>query len=414
MNHYFVRRVTSSIFASLFALSFGFGSVKSVGAEDTKRLDFCKQNKSLFHLDEGAERKVRIAVSEFQSSKFILKDVYGMPLQTSPIEITGLDSVLESKLVKDNELQVIKWSQIESTDNTSSQPPIKQLQKLRHIRDKNDVEAVIIVTVMQFDTEKTSEGGWLLTKDQKAEEVDIKLNLQVVDTTTGEIVLEAQGNGNENGNISTEVKLPFSVSITYGISSSKHDPNNSLSNNYRGYSINFQLGGKSNTTTISESSNTIKQKLVALATEKAMNEITDRLNSHSEELACLLRKPTLIADVNGNQVTLNKGKSYGYCQEMTFSIERSLQPIIDPATGRVISMKTEKVGTIKLFQVEAQSSIGKIDFTEPGQSFRVKDIAKITSNCLQNQEGSNSTQNPEPQNSSAAQENQASTSVNDL
>ena len=62
MNYYFVRCVTSSILASIFALSCGINRVKPAFAEDVKRLTFCQQHKSLFHLNEGAERKVRIAV----------------------------------------------------------------------------------------------------------------------------------------------------------------------------------------------------------------------------------------------------------------------------------------------------------------------------------------------------------------
>ena len=400
--NYFFRRVTSSLLSSLFSLSIGIGSVKPVDAQDTERLNFCEENKTLFHLDKGAERKVNLTVLDFQSNEVLI--IRSNESKTL-IEITGLASILESKLVKDNQLAVVKWNQIKPLPQGSQSIP-PSLGQLRKIRHENGVESVIIVTVMTFETDKTSQGAWLLTKDKKTEEVDIKLNLQVIDTTTGEIVLEVQGNGNESGNTLAEVKLPFNVDINYG-TSNKYDPNNALPN-YRGYSIKFQLGGDLSATTISKSSKTIKQKLIALATEKAMNEITNQLNARSEELACLLRKPTLVADVNGNKITLNKGIFYGYCKEMTFSIERSPQPIIDPATGRVISMKTEKVGTIKLSEVEAQSSVGKIDFIEPGKSFQVKDIAKLTSdnNCPEEQD------NAQTQNSLGSSSNQQESSEN--
>ncbi len=399
MNYDFVRRVTSSI----FALFFGIISIKPVDAQDTKRLTFCEENKSLFHLNQGAERKLNVAVLDFQSNEFLI--IRSNESKTL-IEITGLASILESKLVKDNQLAVVKWNQIKPLPQGSQSIP-PSLGQLRKIRDQNGVEAVIIVTVMQFDTEKTSQGGFLLTKEKTNQEVDIKLNLQVIDTTTGEIVLEVQGNGNENGNTSTEVKLPFGVEINYN--TNNYNLQNELpSNNSIGYSIVFKLGGESKLTTIHKKENILRQKLIALATEKAMNEITNQLNTRSEELACLLRKPTLVADVNGNQITLNKGISYGYCKEMTFSIERSPQPIIDPATGRVISMKTEKVGTIKLSEVDTLFSIGKIDITEPGKSFRVKDIAKLTSdnNCPEEQD------NAQTQNSLGSSSNQQESSEN--
>lgn len=211
MNSNFVRRVTSSIFASLFTLSVGIGGVQFVRAEDTKRLDFCKQHRNLFHINKGAERKVKLAVLDFQSSTFEIK--VGDRRQTSPIEITGLGSVLESKLVKDDKLDVVKWNQIGPLHNSSDPASTNQLQKLRQIRDKNGVEGVIIVTVMQFETNKEYEGGLLITNKNNNQEVDIKLNLQVVDTTIGKIILEAQGHGSEKANTLTEINLPFEVSI---------------------------------------------------------------------------------------------------------------------------------------------------------------------------------------------------------
>ncbi|MGF1675060.1 MAG: CsgG/HfaB family protein [Rivularia sp. (in: cyanobacteria)] len=378
MNYCFVRRVTSSIIASLFSLIFGIGSAKSVDAQDTKRLSFCQENKSLFHLNQGVERKLTVAILDFQQMFFVVDSITGIKIPT--IETAGLGNILESKLVNNNQFAVVKFEKIKSLS----------LEQLRKIRDQNGIEAIIIVTVINFDSIKINEGGWLLTKEKINQEVNISLNLQVVDTTTGEIVLEAQGNGNESGNRSIEVKLPFSVDITYG-TGSKYDSYNQIKNNSIEYSIAFRLGESSQTTTIYKNTNRIQEKLVLLATEKAMKEISNKLNNRSEELTCLLRKPTVIADINGSQVVLNKGKLHGYCKEMIFSIERSPQTIIDPATGRIISMKTEKVGTIKLSEVDAQSSVG-VGITEPGKSFQVKDIAKLTNdaNCPEPQDENNS------------------------
>lgn len=380
MNCYFFRRVTSCFIASLFALSVGVGSVKSVRAEDTKRLEFCRKNKSLFHLDEKAERKVKVAVLDFQSSKFVLKRPGRQ--QTSPIEITGLGSVLESKLVKDGKLDVIKWNQINPRDNTY-QLPTNQLQKLRQIRENNGVEAVIIVTVMQFETTETYNGGWLITSTKDNQKIDIQLNLQVIDTTTGKIILEAQGNGSQKGNTLTQVNLPFNVEISRSDSGIYQDKK--WNRNSGNYSISFKLGSNAKSTPVYSKTSSITEKLVAEATEIAMEQIKDKLNQRiqSEELPCLLRKPTLVAWVSKDkaQVILNKGKSHGYCKGMIFSIERSPKAVTDPATGRVISMETEKVGEVKLRRVDAESSVGEIVIPESknGQSFQRMDIARITS-----------------------------------
>ena len=128
-----------------------------------------------------------------------------------------------------------------------------------------------------------------------------------------------------------------------------------------------------------QNSENITNKLIALATEDAINQIVEQLNIHSNRLACLLlfRKPNLVfvADVEGNQVILNKGK--GYCKDMRLSIERKPKPVIDPVTGRVIRIKTKKIGEIKLTEVDFQSSLGEIISRNNKLSqFQVGDLAK--------------------------------------
>lgn len=422
MNYNLFRRVTSSFVASLFILSCGVGSVKPVRADNTKRLDFCKQNKSLFHLNEGAERKVKVAVLDFESSFY----KFSGSRPTSVIKTTGLGNVLESKLLREDNLDVFKLDSSYKSNSTlsyrnsnSNQPLVStnNLTSLRQIRDKNGVEAVIVVTVMQFQTTEQGEGGWLITKKKHNEKIDIKLNLQVVDTTTGEIVLQAQGHGSESGNTLTEVNLPFSVEISRNVNG-KYDPDptkRKWSIDNGSYSINFRLGNNvANPTSIHKKQKAITEKLVAEATEKAMEEIKTKLNQQikSAELPCLLRKPTLVAWVNKDKtkVILNKGKSHGYCKGMIFLIERGNKVITDPATGRVITTEAEKVGKVELISVDAGSSVGKLvkekdelsnthkSSIKNGKSFQRKDIARLTSDskskCSENTGQNNFSRNP--------------------
>jgi len=410
MNYNLFRRVTSSFVASLFALNFGINNIQSVRAEDIKRLEFCRNNKPLFHLNEGKQRKVKVAVADFQSSKFVVKQGTRQPI--SPIEITGLGSVLESKLVKDGRLEVVKWNQIKpaaTSNNYSIQSSKNQLEELRKIRDNNGIEAVIVVNVMQFETTEKYEGGWLITSKKDNQNIDIQLNLQVIDTTTGTIIVEAQGNGSKKGNTLTQVKLPFDVQISRLDNGTYQDKK--WNRNYANYSISFNLGSNAISTPVYSRANTITEKLVAEATEIAMERIKDKLNQRikSEELPCLLRKPTLVAWVNqdNTQVVLNKGKSHGYCKNMIFSIERSPKVITDPATGRAISIESEKVGKVQLISVDAESSVAKIvipesdpnkSFIKTGKSFQREDIAIMTSdsksNCSELQTQNSSLTNP--------------------
>lgn len=417
MNYNLFRRVTSSFVASLFILSFGVGSVKPVRADNTKRLDFCKQNKSLFHINEGAERKVKVAVLDFETSSY--KFTGSRP--TSVIKTTGLGNVLESKLLREDNLDVFKLDSsyksnpalpYPNSNSNQSLVSTNNLTSLRQIRDKNGVEAVIVVSVMQFQTNEQGEGGWLITKKKHNEKIDIKLNLQVVDTTTGEIVLQTQGHGSKSGNTLTQVNLPFSVQISRLDKGTFQDKK--WNRNNGNYSISFKLGTNATSTPIYSKTSTITEKLVAEATEKAMEEIKTKLNQQikSAELPCLLRKPTLVAWVNKDKtkVILNKGKSHGYCKGMIFLIERGNKVITDPATGRVITTEAEKVGKVELISVDAGSSVGKLvkekdelsnthkSSIKNGKSFQRMDIAKLTSDskskCSENTGQNNFSRNP--------------------
>lgn len=252
---------------------------------------------------------------------------------------------------------------------------------------------------MQFETTEIYDGGWLITSKKENQEIDIKLNLQVIDTATGKIISQAQGHGSRKSNTLTQVSLPFSVEISSLDSGTYQD--RKWNRNHGNYSIKFQLNSNVKSTPIYSKTSTITEKLVAEATEIAMEQIKDKLNQQvqSQELPCLLRKPTLVAWVSKDkknkktQVILNKGKSHGYCKGMIFSIERSPKVITDPATGRAISMESEKVGKVKLISIDAESSVGEIleqDNAESNKiSFQREDIAKLTPDskykCSQNQ-----------------------------
>ncbi|AFY56737.1 uncharacterized protein involved in formation of curli polymers [Rivularia sp. PCC 7116] len=390
MNYTFVRRMTSAIIAPLFSLSFGIGHIKPVNAENIKTLTFCQQHKSLFHLNEGAERKVRIAVfdidiisptsisNQFAEEKHVFK---------------GVGKILANELAKENNFRIVNWSQISPKSSPpqrggnfpTSQKPIK-VEELRNLRQKYGVEAVLIGTINYFQVNGERGQSFLGFGNTKNDnEVRVNLNFSVVDTNTGDVVIPTEGKG-RGSKTYTNITVPsINVSILNKIDRDLDINSNLWNSKTRGSTIEFTLNSNDEPQTIvSSSNNNIIQKLLALAVEDSIKQISNQLNTRSGELACLVRKPTLIADVdkyNRNQVILNKGTLHGYCQGMTFSIERSPQPVKDPATGRILRFKTEKVGEITLSEVDAQSSVGS-GYSEFGKFFRVKDIAKLTNrNC---------------------------------
>ncbi|MEA5593075.1 CsgG/HfaB family protein [Rivularia sp. UHCC 0363] len=415
--NYFVRRVTSSIFGLFFGLSVGMINFKPVEAQDTKILNFCEENKSLFHIDRGAKRKVRIAI-------FDIDIIAPTSIENQYVEekyiFKGIGNILANELSKDNNFSIVNWNQIKPTkvdSNLRGQSVLVSedtisLELLRGLRDAYGIEAVLIGNVNHFKANGTRKKTFLgLGTSKENSEVQVQLNFLVIDTTTGEIVLPAEGNGRGNKSY-TNVMVP-KINVTIGNKTNGDFDLNSgnWTSRTRGSTIELSLNSSDNPETIIESKNeNIFNKLLALAAEDAINQVVEKLSSRSNELACLVRKPTLIADAYFDKysrdiVILNKGRLHGYCEGMTFSIERFPNPVIDPATGRVLRTTGSKIGTVTLTETDAQSSVG-IGITEPGQSFRVKDIARLTTDtkCSKNQEQENYSQ-PSP-NSAQSSENE--------
>ena len=367
------RRVTSSIIASVFALGFGICSVRPAEAKETKRLEFCESNKDLFHLSSGAKRKVKIAIFDIEnnnSSNDTNNGGYrGKSAEPSTIQFQGHSKILAGELIKDNNFAVVNWGQI--TPFYYLQGGIKEAQKLitldklRDIRDKYGVEAVLIGTVNELKITGDRKRQFLgFGKKTDTNEVYIKLNFQVIDTTTGEVVFAAEGISNSSKSYTSEATIPkITVDISKSDSSNfdNKNPDNPWDRTKQdSITLRMNLSGDTTENIINSNINGITNKLTALATEDAINQIVDKLNNNSNKLACLLRKPTLVADAEKGQVILNKGKVHGYCKNLKLSIGHKGNLIKDPATGRIIHIKTEKVGDILLTEVDPNFSVGTI------------------------------------------------------
>ena len=371
-NAHLFRRVTSSIIASVFALGFGICSVRSAEAKETKRLEFCENNKDLFHLSSGAKRKVRIAVIDFESnssSDRTNNGVGGDPSAQSPtFQFKGHSKILATELIKDNNFAVINWGQVRpfyEYQFGKSPETLITLQELRRLRDRHGVEAVLIGTVNEFKITGDRKKQFLgFGKKTDTNEVYIKLNFQVIDTTTGEVVFAVEGISNSSKSYTSGATIPkITVDISKSDSSNfdNKNPDNPWDRTKQdSITLRMNLSGDTTENIINSNINGLTNKLTALATEDAINQIVDKLNNNSNKLACLLRKPTLVADAEKGQVILNKGKMHGYCKNLKLSIGRKDNLIKDPATGRILYIKTEKVGDILLTEVDPNFSVGTI------------------------------------------------------
>lgn len=79
---------------------------------------------------------------------------------------------------------------------------------------------------------------------------------------------------------------------------------------------------------------------------------------------------TLIADVDGKTLTLNKGKEAGYTVGQEVGVYRQGKQIKDPATGKVLNIRYNKLGVIKITKVDAGFSEATV---VSGSDFQVND-----------------------------------------
>ncbi|HEY9799482.1 MAG TPA: CsgG/HfaB family protein [Leptolyngbyaceae cyanobacterium] len=309
-------------------------TLQQANAQETQ-IQIAQQLKSA----SATTEKVRIAVLDFDFSS-VSNPSY---LSFLPGGSKGVSEVLVNKLVKSGNFVVVERSQIdailrEQNLGDSGRVDASTAAQIGRILG---VEAVIIGSVTQFDIQQRQSGGGFLGIGASTRDTDayVKLNIRVVNTTTAEILLVAEGNGN-NSQSDSQVSV-------------------------------FGIGGGAATSN--------EGRLLTLATEKAIDQVITELNTKSANLAALPKAlPSVnatVADVTGNTVILNKGKSDGYRVGMKLSIERVTKQVKDPTTGKVIRNITQSLGKIELVDVDATSSVGKIT---SGGKFKVGDIAKPT------------------------------------
>ena len=81
----------------------------------------------------------------------------------------------------------------------------------------------------------------------------------------------------------------------------------------------------------------------------------------------------IVADVDGNIITLNRGKSAGLKKGDKLTIKRQRKVIKDPETGAILKIKYSTLGKIKLTEVESSYAEGVV--TE-GSGFQAGDKAE--------------------------------------
>jgi curli biogenesis system outer membrane secretion channel CsgG len=121
------------------------------------------------------------------------------------------------------------------------------------------------------------------------------------------------------------------------------------------------------------------EKAATEAMRGAIKELTQKLaafklkSAPASQARSTRSGKTLVADVDGNVITLNKGSNAGFKAGQELTVKRKGKVIKDPATGKVLKVKYKTVGKIKLSEVESGYSEARI---VSGTGFKVGDMVE--------------------------------------
>jgi curli biogenesis system outer membrane secretion channel CsgG len=298
-------------------------------------------------------RRTRVAVMDFDygTVRSNAAAIFGTDTDIG----RGIADLLITTLVKDGSYSVIERAALNkvlaeqnfSNSNRADPASAAKLGKLL------GVDAIIVGTITQFgnDTKTTGLGGLgrvpgggaLGGVNLKNSKAVVGINARMVDADTAEILAVAEGKGESKRS---------STSLLGG------------GGTWRGFGaggVNFGSSDFQNTI-IGEA---VKGAVTQLSTEV----IAGQNRLHTRELTV----DGLVAAVEGGTIVLNVGRRAGVKVGDQLSVERMTREIKDPATGRVIRRMTDKVGVLKITEVDDDSALASV---VSGSGFKVGDAVK--------------------------------------
>lgn len=117
------------------------------------------------------------------------------------------------------------------------------------------------------------------------------------------------------------------------------------------------------------------EKKATEALRGAIDEVSDKIDDSPLTAAekSEPKGPILVADVDGATISFNNGSNAGLAVNQEVTISRKGKVIKDPATGKILKVKYEEVGKVKLTSVEASYAEGQAII---GSGFQVGDEIK--------------------------------------
>jgi len=301
------------------------------------------------------QHKKRVAVLNFDYAtvQTWVSSIFGTNVDVGK----GISDLLVQQLVTDGKYSLIERNAIDKILNeqnfaNSDRVDSSTAAKIGKILG---VDAVVMGSITQFgrdDQNKTYGGGALgnygskfgIGGVQKREaKAVVGITARMVDTTTGEILAAVTGTGESQRKGTSLVGAGGGGGSAAG----------------GGYDMTSKNFGET---------------ILGEAVHQAVTQVATQLDQKAEAMPTRKAEFSgLVADVSGNTIILNIGRSSGVQVGDTVAISRPVRTVKDPSTGKVIKTITNQMGTATITEVDADSATATYTGSAPA---KVGDAAK--------------------------------------
>jgi curli biogenesis system outer membrane secretion channel CsgG len=300
---------------------------------------------------QGPKKRVAVMSFDYGTVMSSVQSIFG----TNQDVGKGISDLLVMKLVNDGKYSVIERAALdkvlgEQNFSNSDRADSSTAAKIGRVLG---VDAIIIGTITQFgnDDKKTTVGGGgyglgrfgvggVQSRNSKA---IVAVTARVIDTTTAEILVAAEGNGESSRGGTSLV----------------------------GAGGGWSGGGGG---VFDMSSSNFGATILGEAVHKAVDSLGQQLDDKSGAMPThKVEYSGLVADASGNSLILNIGRKDGVKVGDVLEISRIVRTVKDPTTGKVLKAITNKIGDATVTEVDDGSATATLSGSAAAQ---VGDVAK--------------------------------------
>ena len=302
--------------------------------------------------EDAAAQKIRIAVMPFKIGQ--IKSWWGW--DWDPGE--GISDMLVTELVNSGRFSVVERERLDEVlqEQNLAREGVVNAATAARIGRVLGVQLFVFGTVTEFSL--TSKVIKLPIVGKIAEwRARCALNARLVNVETSEIMAAITGRGAKSqSNIKLSEKWGDLSGFTFGSSRfAEH------------------ILGKATTGAVKEVAEGIGENTAGLVPVVVTPEVTPTVTPEVE----LEVIEGLVAKISDDEVVINVGSQKGVKVNDIFNVERIIERITDPETGKVILERKEKIAEIKISEVYELAAIGKITLLGVGKEIEVGDLVDL-------------------------------------